>query len=207
NHEIGAEIIAGNRKEKNRKLNDLYLNAWQSHLFNDWLTYRVGLSHIAKGFNGNELVQAIEHYTKGELDAKQVASDFKLQKSFFKLLKGDALCHYPHGRIFEALDIAAEEARFSEKLISPTGLLCGQKVARATLDARIMEQKFDADTRMLDGSRRYAWIFIEKCESRYIEENAHFEIAFNLPKGSYATSLLSELAGENFRGDLIDRDS
>ncbi len=207
NHELGAEIIAGKRKEKNRKLNELYLNAWQSHMFNEWLSFRVGLSHLAKEFSKNELTEALKHFTNNEIDAKAVSEYFKPQEHFFKILKGDMLCHYPHGRLFEALDVDGESKRFSDKLISPTGLLSGCKVARSSQDARAIEQKYDSDTKMLDGSRRYAWIFLENCESKYIEENAHFELSFNLPKGSYATTALSELAGENYRGDMIDRDS
>jgi tRNA pseudouridine13 synthase len=45
----------------------------------------------------------------------------------------------------------------------------------------------------MTGARRFAWIFPDEIESKYIRDSAWFEFSFSLPKGSYATVLLEEL--------------
>jgi len=46
----------------------------------------------------------------------------------------------------------------------------------------------------VDGARRFAWIFPEDIEGEYKEDEAWFELHFTLPKGSYATVLLEQIA-------------
>jgi len=45
----------------------------------------------------------------------------------------------------------------------------------------------------MDGSRRFAWSFVDDVEGNYKEEEAWFEMHFSLPKGSYATVIIEEL--------------
>ena len=60
--------------------------------------------------------------------------------------------------------------------------------------AGLIEQKYNRDIAQ-NGLRRYAWVKPLDIESRYIEEKAHYELEFFLPKGSYATTLLDTLRG------------
>jgi tRNA pseudouridine13 synthase len=70
--------------------------------------------------------------------------------------------------------------------------LCGKKTKIATHKAKEYEESFNKITN-LNGGRRFAWVFPENIQSNYKEENNHFELSFSLPKGSYATELISEL--------------
>lgn len=51
-------------------------------------------------------------------------------------------------------------------------------------------------TPKLNGARRYLWGFLENAKCKYDEQNAHFILEFFLQKGSYATTILSELGVE-----------
>lgn len=189
NYIKGKEILQGKRKERNRKLKQMYINAYQSYLFNNWLSKRIEISKIIDSFKPQEICEklniSIENLKK-----------IKKQKHFLKLLEGDVLSHYPFGKIFYCEDLDEEANKFFEKDRVPTGLLTGKKAKQAVKDALKYEKDF---IEALDeqGSRRFAWIFPDKISSEYKEEKAWFEINFELPKGSYATELISELLHQN----------
>ena len=93
------------------------------------------------------------------------------------------------------MDNLEEEAkRFAEKDIAPAGLLPGKKTKRAEGTAGLIESPF-AEEINLNGARRYAWIQVTDIKKTYIEEKAHYELSFVLPKGSYATNVLDVLRG------------
>lgn len=117
----------------------------------------------------------------------------KAQTHPFKLISGDIMEHYPHGRLFDYEGSEHDLARFNEKDISVTGLLCGKKARVASDAARVIEKEFD-DEINADGTRRYAWVYPEGVEGRYKDEEAQYELNFSLPKGSYATVLIEEIA-------------
>ena len=83
---------------------------------------------------------------------------------------------------------------FSEKKVSPTGLLCGAKVERSKVDAYYIEEPYD-DTELtaLKGDRRFAWIWPEEVETEYNPNSKKLTVEFYLPKGSYATTFLEEV--------------
>jgi tRNA pseudouridine13 synthase len=186
NHIQGQEILEGKRKIRSKNLRELLINAYQSYLFNAWLSERIDFSHLVNNFNANEL-QA--HHKIWESD---VYKTLKSQTQFFKLLEGDVISHYPHGRLFNVEDESAEAARFANKDITPTGLLSGTKVKASTSRAFEIEKKYQYDI-ALYGDRRFAWIFPEIELFEYKEEKAQAEITFTLPKGAYATNLIEEL--------------
>jgi tRNA pseudouridine13 synthase len=101
--------------------------------------------------------------------------------------------HYPYGRLFEFDASSDDYQRFLDKDISVTGLLCGNKTKISSGFAREIEKSFDQKI-LYDGGRRYAWIFPSDLEGKYIKNDAWFEFNFFLPKGSYATVLLEEIA-------------
>ena len=119
----------------------------------------------------------------------------KAQPSFFKLLEGDLMMHYPYGRLFEVEDLEHEAERFATKDIAPTGLIPGKKTKRASGLAGEIECQFDEEIKLF-GARRYAWVQVTEIKKNYIEEKAHYELSFVLPKGSYATNVLDVLRGE-----------
>ncbi|HIE34920.1 MAG TPA: tRNA pseudouridine(13) synthase TruD [Campylobacterales bacterium] len=183
NYLLGKEII----KKKINKKEKFLINSYQSHLFNLWLSKRVEISKFVKSFNKDELKNLL-NLSGAYID------ELKAQKQFFKLLRGDIACHYPFGKFFAVLDLIDESKRFIKREIAPTGLLPGIKVQRSNDIARDIEKDFDDQDLKISGDRRFAWVFLKDLEIEYKEEKAWMELKFFLPKGSYATVLLEEIA-------------
>jgi len=188
NHKKGEAILKEATKEPNKKLKKFYISAYQSYNFNMWLSKRVEVSKLIDEFNINELKNILN------IDTNKL-QNIKKQTQPFKLLLGDVLSHYPYGRLFLCEDINTESSRFQQKLISPTGILIGQKTTQATNEAGVYEKMFCDFDYKLNGSRRYAWVYPTDITSNYIEDKKHLELEFSLPKGSYATEFVWHICG------------
>jgi len=190
NYELGRAILKGEKKERNKKMKNFFISAYQSHLFNLWLSKRVEISKLFDSFDEKELFSLFNF-------PKEIIKKIKKTPNYFKLLPGDRLSHYPHGRVFLCEDLEEESKRFFSHDISPTGLLVGKKTPLAEGLAGNFERDITKDCEdfcnLLNGSRRFAWIFPQNLTATYIKEKAHLELSFFLPKGSYATTLLEEL--------------
>ena len=195
NFEIGKEILQG-KKIKNPKKRKFFISAYQSHLFNLWLSRRVEISKLFNSFDTQELKNLFDF-------PKEIIKQIKGQKSFFRILPGDIASHYPYGKVFMCDDIKSEAQRFEKKEISVTGLLPGAKTVKSDGIAGVVEREFYSACEpymdKMQGSRRYAWIFPSDIDFVYKEDNAWFEFSFFLPKGSYATVFLEELIHKNER--------
>ena len=187
NWEDGKKIIEGQLKIRDKKTKEFLMGAYQSYLFNAWLSKRMELNHLLEKFTESETEQLLK-LPVGSLKGT------KSQPHFFKLVEGDVMMHYPYGRLFIVEDLQEEAKRFETKDIAPSGLLPGKKVKKAMGTAKLLEAPFDEDIN-LDGTRRYAWIQVNEISSNYVEEKAHYELTFALPKGSYATNVLDVLRG------------
>ena len=186
NHIDGEKIAKGEKKERNPKIRKLLINAYQSHLFNLWLSRRLEINTLVKNFKAEEL-EPLLNMPKDEVEK------LKAQKHPFKLMRGDIMEHYPHGRLFDFNESEDDLERFLNRDITVTGLLCGKKVKTASELAGVIEKDFD-DTINADGARRYAWVYPTEVEGRYNSMEAQYEMNFTLPKGSYATVLVEEVA-------------
>lgn len=186
NHIDGEKIAKGEKKERNPKVKKLLINSYQSHLFNLWLSRRLEINTLIQNFEVKEL-ESLLNMSNSEL------TKMKAQKHPFKLINGDIMEHYPNGRLFDFDGSEEDILRFNDRGVSPTGLLCGKKVKIATDSAWVVEKEYD-DEINADGARRYAWIFPENIEGRFKPVEAHYELNFSLPKGSYATVLIEEIA-------------
>lgn len=193
NYKKGEAILAKTFKERNRKLAQFYVNAYQSYLFNAWLSRRIEMSKIVSDFSIDEAAGVLG------IPAEEIQS-MKKQLHPFKLLHGDVMMHYPYGKIFH-FEEGNEPERFEKKDISVTGLLSGKRATRAVAEAQTVEQEFDTIREGIDGARRYGWVFPEECEGEYKEEEAWYELHFTLPKGSYATVLIEEIAKRPIQSD------
>ena len=193
NHIAGEKIAKGEKKERNPKLKRLLISAYQSHLFNLWLSKRIEISKLAESFSVHEL-EPLLNLPRNELEK------LKKQRHIFKLLSGDIMQHYPYGRLFEFDGDEEDAKRFVERRIAPTGLLSGKRAKLAGEYAWLIEKEF-VDEIAADGQRRYAWVYPEDIEGRFVEEEAWFEFNFSLPKGSYATVLLEEIAKKEIKPD------
>jgi len=185
NYLDGKKILDGELKIRDKKLSKFLISAYQSYLFNQWLSKRVELSRLIDEFAEVE-VEKIFDLEKGSLEG------VKSQGNFFKILRGDLLFHYPFGKIFFAEDLESESQRFLKQDISPTGLLAGKKVKLSKDVAFEIESRFLTKIDEI-GSRRYAWIFPKEIKKSYIPQKAHYELSFFLPKGSYATVIIDFL--------------
>ena len=184
NHILGEKLAKGEAKERNPRVKKLLINAYQSHLFNLWLSRRLEINSLVNSFKAQE-IETLLNMPNNEVQK------MKEQKHPFKLINGDVMEHYPHGKLF---DYEVEDLeRFNDRAISVTGLLCGNKVRHATGLAREIEKTFD-DEINADGARRYAWIYPTEVEGRFNQVEAQYEMNFTLPKGSYATVLIEEIA-------------
>lgn len=186
NHILGEKLAKGEARERNPRVKKLLINAYQSHLFNLWLSRRLEINKLVNNFEPIELESILN------MPNDQVAK-LKAQKHPFKLIEGDVMEHYPHGRLFDFEETQEDLDRFNDRGISPTGLLCGTKVKVASGIAGTIEKDFD-DEINADGARRYAWVFPQDIEGRFKPVEAQYEMNFTLPKGSYATVLLEEIA-------------
>jgi len=189
NWQDGKKLLDGTLKMRDKKTREFLMGSYQSYLFNQWLSKRMEINLLLEEFNEKEVEQLMK-LPEGSLKGT------KKQSHFFKLLEGDLMMHYPYGKLFEAEDLHKEAERFATKDTAPTGLLPGTKTKRATHSAAIIESQFDEPLK-LNGARRYAWIQVEEIKKRYVEEKAHYELSFTLPKGSYATNVLDVLRGES----------
>ncbi|MFA9372832.1 MAG: tRNA pseudouridine(13) synthase TruD [Poseidonibacter sp.] len=185
NYKKGKAIIEGTLKEKRRNLKQMYINSYQSYLFNSWLSKRIEISKLVDAFEPKEICERLNL----PLD---VVKRMKKQKHPLKIMTGDLLSHYPFGKIFTIDDLETESDKFFDRDRVPTGLLAGTRVKNSEGLAYEIEKEFEEQTGE-DGARRFAWIFPTEVESNYKEEKNWMELQFFLPKGSYATELIAEI--------------
>ncbi|MFT7879509.1 MAG: tRNA pseudouridine(13) synthase TruD [Sulfurimonas sp.] len=185
-YEQGKEIAHSGKKLKGSK-EKLLVSAYQSYLFNEWLSMRVKLSSVITKYPAEKAAKKLDY----PLELVKVLAE---QPQFFKLFLGDMLQAYPYGKTTPLKDMSKSAALFAKAKLSPTGLLCGENVERAKSDAYHLEAPFD-DTELssLKGDRRYAWIWPKEVETHYESESNRLTVMFSLPKGSYATTFLEEI--------------
>ena len=190
NYILGREILEGKRRERKRKMKNFFISAYQSYLFNTWLSNRLKIGHILEGFNDKETAESLGF-------SRDLVKELKKQKRFFKVFKGDVAHHYPAGKAFVCEDLEAELERFNKEEITITGWLPGGRSMRCEGFAKELEDEVCAEAEpylnQMDGARRFAWAFLKDVEYEYKEDENWFEMHFSLPKGSYATVVLEEL--------------
>jgi len=190
NFEYAREILQGKKREKSKKMKKFFISAYQSHLFNLWLSKRVEISKLFESFGIDEIDKLFNF-------PKESIKQIKSQPHFFKMLPGELCHHYPYGKIFICEDLESESQRFAAKQITPTGLLPGKKAKCSTGVAANFEKDItkeaDEFINQMNGSRRFAWIWVDDLELKIRPQEAWAEMNFTLPKGSYATVLLEEL--------------
>lgn len=186
NHILGEKIAKGLARERNPRVKRLLINAYQSHLFNLWLSRRLEINSLVRSFESKEL-ETLLNLPNNEVEK------MKSQTHPFKLMSGDIMEHYPYGKLFDYDGDENDLERFNNRDISVTGLLCGSKVKVSSSIAGDIEKDFN-DEINADGARRYAWIYPTDIEGRFNAVEAQYEMNFTLPKGSYATVLIEEIA-------------
>ncbi len=186
NHILGEKLAKGEARERNPRVRTLLVNAYQSHLFNLWLSRRLEINSLVSSFEASE-IETLLNMPNNEV------KKMKAQKHPFKLMDGDVMEHYPYGKLFEFTSDENDLLRFNEHDISVTGLLCGKKVKTSSGLAGEIEKNFNDDINE-DGARRFAWVYPTEVEGRFNPIEAQYEMNFTLPKGCYATVLIEEIA-------------
>jgi len=194
----GKEIAHSGKKLKGAK-EKLLVSAYQSYLFNEWLSHRVSVSKIISENNIETASKTLNYPT-------ELSKVLKAQPQFFKLFIGDALQTYPYGKTVYVQEFEKSVKSFQTQKYSPTGLLIGMKAKKAMGDARYLEEKFDDDELYsLNGDRRYAWIFPKDLSLNYNQESKKLTLNFYLPKGVYATTFLEEIGKFSLKPKMVDR--
>jgi tRNA pseudouridine13 synthase len=80
-----------------------------------------------------------------------------------------------------------------------TGLMPGRKVLRSKDEAGKLESLYDDMFIHDKGFRRDAWITPTNIQNKYNKENNSMVLEFTLPKSSYATVFIENIANKNYR--------
>lgn len=159
----GWELLQGNKRMANRWLRSLLLASVQSYLCNRYLALR------------------------------------QQQGSFTTLLTGDIAKKHDTGGLFVVADQAAEQGRFERKEISFTAPIYGPKMWEAEAEAGALEQEILIESSLdmgslarakMMGTRRLGRILLNDLSVR--QKGKDIVVAFSLPKGAFATTVLRE---------------
>ncbi len=165
NASIGKEIIQGKKKVKKHWLKKMYLSAYQSELFNSWLTDRIEDGLFNKLIDG-DLLQKSEGGRSFPFDEeKDHLEEFQRNEITYT------------GPMYGAKvnSASAEEKDREDKIFNDQGI---------TLD-QLKNVK-------LQGTRRMAKIFPKDITIKESTDMDSISLSFTLPVGSYATVLLRE---------------
>lgn len=163
NQEVGKSILLKEKKEKRHWIKKLMLSAYQSHLFNTWLSDRVKSDNFSNILEG-DLLQSMNGQRPFPFDdQKDHLTEFK-----------DQLLSYT-GPIF------------GSKVSTPSGK--SLEIENNILENESVTIE-DFKNSKLPGARRHAHIFLKDLELSQKEDGLEF--SFSLNKGTYATSLLRE---------------
>jgi len=191
NHfEKSREAAHGAKVFKDRRLNKLMSNAYQSYLFNDWLVERIELCRELDYMDLNAFEK------KWGLSAEEV-KHLQAQSSIFKVLPGEIMLDVMNSKWVNVKDLASVKKPYKERKLQPTGMLVGKKAWRSRGVAGAIEARHDDDEVAMAGERRAAWIYPKEIKSTYIKKESIYELSFALPKGAYATILLENLANRD----------
>ncbi len=120
----------------------------------------------------------------------------------FMLLEGD-LYITNDGKLFTPKQ--PQQKDFEAKKVVPTGLLCGRGVYRSRGTAGEIEAKYDDEFLYEKGLRREAIVFPKDLEFNYKKGFDIMNVSFTLPKGSYATVFLENIASKEFKAKKIKK--
>lgn len=143
--------------------------------------------------------------TKRVVYGEEVISDKKLNK-FLKLAYQS---YFFNGWLIKRIELSKQNG---DKKLSAmegdvynlhdrniiTGLLPGRDIIRAKGEARKLEEQFDDMFIHEKGYRRDAWIKPQDIKNKFIKDKNWLELEFILPKSSYATVFIENIANKNF---------
>ncbi|MCY3990738.1 MAG: tRNA pseudouridine(13) synthase TruD [Caldilineaceae bacterium] len=159
----GWELLRGEKRIANRWLRSLLLASVQSYLCNRYLALR------------------------------------QQQGRFARLLTGDIAKKHDTGGLFVVSDQAAEQSRYEQKEISFTAPIYGPKMWEAEAESGELEQAVLSESGLdiaslakakMMGTRRLGRILLN--DLSVSQKGTDIVVAFSLPKGAFATTVLRE---------------
>lgn len=131
---------------------------------------------------------------------KWLVNRLNLSDESFKAMDGDVFRVYETDRFFTPKNLTeVMEKDFKAKKIVPTGLLPGRKAFRSIGKAREIEENFDDSYIQEKGYRRDAIVYPTNIKINYNKQTQKCKVRFTLPKGSYATVLIENIANRNLK--------
>jgi len=162
----GMELLLGERTKSARWLRRLLTTAYQSYLCNRYLARRMEIG------------------------------------AFSHLLAGDVAKKHATGGMFAVVDAAVEQPRYEAHEISFTAPMYGPKMWAATDASAELEAEVLAESPVtmehfaafgVEGTRRLGRLLLPDCSVAPNEALGGLTIAFALPKGAFATTILREI--------------
>ena len=162
----GMAMLLGERTKSARWLRRLLATAYQSYLCNRYLARRVEMG------------------------------------AFVHLLDGDVAKKHATGGMFSVEDATVEQPRYAAQEISFTAPMYGSKMWAATGEAAELEAEILAHSPVtvehfaafgVEGTRRLGRLLLPDCTVAVNEALQGITIAFSLPKGAFATTVLREV--------------
>ncbi|MCP4971186.1 MAG: tRNA pseudouridine(13) synthase TruD [Arcobacter sp.] len=131
---------------------------------------------------------------------KWLVERLKNSKESFKALNGDVFREYSKDKFFTPKNLSENIIKdFENKKIVPTGLLPGRQAFRSMHDARKIEEKYDDTYIQEKGFRRDALVYPSNISVKYNKNTKKCKLKFTLPKSSYATVLIENIANRNLK--------
>lgn len=128
------------------------------------------------------------------------------QGTLRRVLGGDVLQVIASGGCFTSEDLAVDQTRVDAREIVPTGPIFGVKMKTPAGEAGELEQQvlaasgfevkhFEAFSQLMPGARRA--LVIDPSDVEVVEDPLGVRVAFSLPPGAYATTVLAEFVDAN----------
>ena len=131
---------------------------------------------------------------------KWLVHRLKNSEESFKVLSGDVFKDIAKDKFFTPKNLNENILRdFESKKIVPTGLLPGRQAFRSMHEARVIEEKYDDNYIQEKGYRRDAIVFPKDISVNFNKQTNKCKVKFSLPKGSYATVLIENIANRNLK--------
>ena len=131
---------------------------------------------------------------------KWLVERLKNSSDSFKPLSGDVFREYSKDKFFTPKNLNEKiQQDFKDKKIVPTGLLPGRQAFRSLHEARTIEEKYDDTYIQEKGYRRDAIVYPKDISVNYNKQTKKCKVKFSLPKGSYATVLVENIANRNLK--------
>jgi tRNA pseudouridine13 synthase len=159
-----------------------------------------GDTHIEDAKLKKFLISVYQSFYFNQWLAERVMMSREQNGGKFLLLEGDLYLD-SKGKLFTPKEPQYKD--FQAKKVVPTGLLCGRGVYRSRGVAGEIESKYDDGFLYEKGLRREAIVFPKDIEIKYDKNFDKMNIAFTLPKGSYATVFLENIASKEFKAKKI----